>query len=76
MSTAPLAQDDPYLTAAMIVEIYPFLRSKTGSPSRRIYRLIDLGHFPKKDGKAGRLLLWRQSTIEAWIADGMPQVTE
>lgn len=61
---------DPWLSVDQLLENYPFLQSSGPEPRRRIYRLRDLGHFPQHDGRAGRLLLWRQSTIEAWLANG------
>ena len=61
---------DPWMSIDQLLEKYPFLQGRQNQPRRRIYRLRDLGHFPLHDGMAGRLLLWRQSTIEAWLADG------
>ena len=67
--TNPAIAGDPWLSVDQLLENYPFLQSSGPDPRRRIYRLRDLGHFPQHDGRAGRLLLWRQSTIEAWLAD-------
>jgi hypothetical protein len=61
---------DPWMSIDQLLEKYPFLQGRDSQPRRRIYRLRDLGHFPQHDGRAGRLLLWRQSTIEAWLQDG------
>jgi hypothetical protein len=61
---------DPWLSIDQLLQKYPFLQGRDSQPRRRIYRLRDLGHFPQHDGRAGRLLLWRQSTIEAWLEDG------
>ncbi len=61
---------DPWMNIDQLLERYPFLQGRENQPRRRIYRLRDLGHFPRHDGRAGRLLLWRQSTIEAWLQDG------
>ncbi len=62
---------DPWMSIDQLLEKYPFLQgNRENQPRRRIYRLRDLGHFPQHDGRAGRLLLWRQSTIEAWLEDG------
>ena len=61
---------DPWMSIDQLLEKYPFLQGRENQPRRRIYRLRDLGHFPKHDGRAGRLLLWRQSTIEAWLEGG------
>ncbi len=33
-------------------------------------RLLASGRFPKPDARAGRRLLWRPSTVEAWLAEG------
>ena len=65
----PAIAVDPWLSVDQLLENYPFLQSSGPDPRRRIYRLRDLGHFPQHDGRAGRLLLWRQSTIETWLAD-------
>ncbi len=64
---------DPWMSIDQLLEKYPFLQGRDDQPRRRIYRLRDLGHFPQHDGRAGRLLLWRQSTIEAWLEDGSPE---
>jgi len=58
---------DPWLSIDQLLDKYPFLKGRGSQSRRRIYRLRDLGHFPEHDGRAGRLLLWRQSTIEAWL---------
>jgi hypothetical protein len=65
---AKLTNDtDPWMSIDHLLEKYPFLQGGENQPRRRIYRLRELGHFPQHDGRAGRLLLWRQSTIEAWL---------
>ena len=61
---------DPWMSIDQVLEKYPFLQGRNPDSRRRIYRLRDLGHFPQHDGRAGRLLLWRQSTIEAWLESG------
>jgi hypothetical protein len=66
----PANDGDPWLSIDQLLEKYPFLQGRKPESRRRIYRLRDLGHFPQHDGRAGRLLLWRQSTIEAWLEDG------
>ena len=66
----PAIVSDPWLSIDQLLENYPFLQGSGPDPRRRIYRLRDLGHFLQPDGRAGRLLLWRQSTIEAWLASG------
>src|SRR5664279_5364692 len=63
----PAIDDDPWLSIDQLLEKYPFLQGRNPDSRRRIYRLRDLGHFPQHDGRAGRLLLWLQSTIEAWL---------
>jgi len=60
---------DPWMSIDQLIDRYPFLKGKGPQSRRRIYRLRDLGHFPQHDGRAGRLLLWRQSTIEAWLEE-------
>ena len=67
----PAIDDDPWLSINQLLEKYPFLQGRHPDSRRRIYRLRDLGHFPQHDGRAGRLLLWRQSTIEAWLEGGV-----
>jgi hypothetical protein len=67
----PAIDDDPWLSIDQLLEKYPFLQGRNPDSRRRIYRLRDLGHFPQHDGRAGRLLLWRQSTIEAWLEGGV-----
>jgi len=67
----PAIEDDAWLSIDQLLERYPFLQGRNPDSRRRIYRLRDLGHFPPHDGRAGRLLLWRQSTIEAWLEDGV-----
>ena len=68
--------DDPWLSIDQLLEKYPFLQGRNPDSRRRIYRLRDLGHFPQHDGRAGRLLLWRQSTIEAWLEGGVSAACE
>lgn len=67
----PANDGDPWMSIEQLLEKYPFLRGREAQSRRRIYRLRDLGHFPHPDGRAGRLLLWRQSTIETWLEDGV-----
>jgi hypothetical protein len=66
----PINDSDPWMSIDQLLEKYPFLQGRENQPRRRIYRLRELGHFPQHDGMAGRLLLWRQSTIEAWLQLG------
>ena len=66
-----LMSSDPWLRIDQLHASSPFfLQRAAPTLRRRIYRLRDLGHFPQHDGRAGRLLLWRQNSIEAWLADG------
>lgn len=67
---AQASASDPWMSIDQLIEQYPFLRGRDPQSRRRIYRLRDLGHFPNHDGKAGRILLWRKSTIEAWLESG------
>lgn len=62
---------DPWMSIDQFLEKDPFLQGRNPDSRRRIYRLRDLGHFPQHDGRAGRLLLWRQSTIGAWLEGGV-----
>jgi hypothetical protein len=66
----PANEGDPWMSIDQLLEKYPLLQGRNPESRRRIYRLRDLGHFPQHDGRAGRLLLSRQSTIEAWLENG------
>ena len=59
-----LIDRDPWLRIDQLHASYPFLQSAAPTLRRRIYRLRDLGHFPQHDGRAGRLLLRRQSQLK------------
>ena len=60
----PVIAIDLWLSVDQLLENYPFLQSSGPEPGRRIYRLRDLRHFPQHDGRAGRLLLWRNQRLK------------
>jgi len=41
--------------------------------TRHVYRMADAGRMPRPL-KLGRLIRWRRSAVESWIADGCPSV--
>lgn len=41
--------------------------------TRTVYRLSDAGRIPRPV-KLGTLVRWRRSVIQAWLADGCPNV--
>lgn len=50
-------------------EVLPYLRQhKIELGARRWRAMRESGEFPAPIAKTGRVLLWRESTIDAWIA--------
>lgn len=65
--TAPSASD----TVATLLLDVRGVAVMVGCSSRSIYRLSDGGRMPRPV-KIGRLIRWRRSDVEAWIAAGCP----
>ena len=55
---------------ALLWRIEPHITGVTTLPRRTIERLRSRGEFPAPDKIVGRVMLWRPSTIRAWIEGG------
>jgi len=60
----------PNLVVAVLLDVRA-VAAMVGCSSRNIYRLSDGGRMPRPV-KIGRLVRWRRTDIEAWIAAGCP----
>jgi prophage regulatory protein len=63
----------PITTAASIaisdrILRLPEVEHRTGLSRATVYRRISIGHFPAAIPLGGKLVGWRESTINAWIA--------
>jgi prophage regulatory protein len=47
----------------------PEVMHRTGLSRSTIYRHMDLGQFPRPHAIGSRIVAWRESDIDLWIAD-------